>query len=264
MITNLMLTGRYTIDINKNGSFKVGEHKLNIKKIPFVRYRLDSYDEREIEYIKQMKKQFCYSVHLVEFTLGNNTADEVVHVRKGVGRLPRFLLIPVTDDKLGGLTEEDLQNLQKCAEAELEFNRVLLLDKSTSMTLVEANRLIAQVSSVLFVEGGIGICGSPLSIYPETSCLSAVKARELAMDYYDGFGEWPLPTANHQVMEGCSCIRHLIIDHHIRNDKGDGLSVNSKKNSESTSKQQGSKVILSFSAFLKNKGYSDSGHGANS
>ena len=41
MITSIVLTGEYSIGIDKNDRFQVGDKKISLKEVPFVRYRFD-------------------------------------------------------------------------------------------------------------------------------------------------------------------------------------------------------------------------------
>jgi hypothetical protein len=54
-----------------------------------------------------------------------------------------------------------------------------------------------------------GVCSSPLS-FSELACLTAVKAREL-MSVYSTIADVALPSANHQCMNCCGCIRYLTV-----------------------------------------------------
>lgn len=249
MITNLMIKGKYKIETDKFGNFVVQGKKLNIKKIPFVRYRLTCYGETEIEYIKSMKRVFCHSVHLVEVLLGKDVVDEVKRIKGTFSKIPVYLIINISDDKLNGLPKEDLRLLESCAENDIEFDGVTLYDTSSKLSPIEANRLRKQISDCLSISmKDIGICNSPLSNLEENACLTAVKAREIAMDYYDGFGEWPLPTANHQSMECCCCIRHIDVNEDI---VCHSRSKGEKEGNEN--KSAGGKIVLSFKAFLQSK-----------
>lgn len=249
MITNLMIKGKYKIETDKFGNFVVQGKKLNIKKIPFVRYRLTCYGETETEYIKSIKRVFYHSVHLVEVLLNKDVVNEVKRVKSAFSRIPIYLLIHISDDKLNGLPEEDVSLLENCVDNDIKFDGVILYDMSSRLSPIEANRLRRQISDCLGISmGDIGICNSPLSHLEENACLTAVKAREIAMDYYDGFGEWPLPTANHQSMECCCCIRHIDVNEDIV-----CHSRNKGEREGNENKSAGGKMVLSFKAFLQSK-----------
>lgn len=210
MVTNILLTGKHNVRVNAAGKIKVDGNILNIEKdIPFVRYRFESYGDDDIEYIRQMKDKFNKSVHLVQVNLDENTVS-VLERLASMG-VAKYVYIPVTTDIVSNCSfgSETLAMVEKLRG--LDIDRIMILDKSDNLYTDSKDKLIRQLSVTLrLTRDKFGVCGSPLS-FIENQCLSALKAREL-MSLYSQSTDVTLPSANHQSMNCCGCIRHFIVD----------------------------------------------------
>lgn len=211
MITSIVLTGRHSIYLDRYSKFKYEDYRLSIKDIPYVRYRFNAYGDAEIEYIKNLKSKFIYSIHLVEVCLSEDTKDILNKIDKNLENVVVYVYIPINDEVVSnGFSDKELDNINSIYN--LPFERVMLKDNSTTLDNLTALDLKERVSSILRVpEEDIGICSSPLSFDNRNACLTALKARELAALYADN-DNIALPTANHQCMNNCGCIRYLIIN----------------------------------------------------
>jgi hypothetical protein len=208
MVSSIVLTGEYTVGIDKNERFQIDGKKMSLKDVPFVRYRLAEYTAETVEYIKRMKGTFKYSAHMAEVTVKPGIKEVLEMLSNGVENLILYIYIPVTDTEVvNGLGPEWMTALAECEGS--TFDRVMIKDNSTSLHLVSANNIKRQISNRLGVNASeIGICSSPLSFNSGEACLTAVKARELSAMYLDN-DECALPTANHECMECCGCIRYM-------------------------------------------------------
>ena len=228
MITSIVLTGCYDVKLNSRKMFKVGEHTLSAEKdIPFIRYRFNEYTDKEIEYIKESKKKFNRVTHLAEI---NMTEDIVNTLNKldAVENIARFVYSEITEEdvKNGTVSETVANILRALGDSVNKIDRFMLRDKSNSLDTVTAKRIIEQAAKISGIrEENFGICCSPLS-FGELACLSAIKAREI-MSKYSDIADVALPSANHQCMNCCGCIRYIIVD----NDTEPVLEVTKTKKS---------------------------------
>jgi hypothetical protein len=95
----------------------------------------------------------------------------------------------------------------------------------------------------------MGICSSPLS-FDDMACLTAVKAREI-MSRYSTTTDVALPSANHQSMNCCGCIRYVTVTEDIPapSDGKQKQASGNKKNSSDESKPKANKVPVGFGMF---------------
>ncbi len=243
MIASLMVTGEYEMSTNKDGKIHLENNKISIKDIPFVRYRLKD-SSNIIQYIQKYKQMFKYSCHVMELDalcphtisilneLEQNELDDIIV----------FIYFEVYNEDLKdiGIGAEKMESLRKIAEK--HFERLILVDKTTEMHMVQYNNLVSQVMGELGLEeSSIAVCGSPLSI-GDNCCLTAIKAREL-MALYGETDECPLPSAKHESMNHCGCIRHITIDRDMVND-GDAKSINIKRTINSSNNKTKNKKIM--------------------
>ena len=78
-----------------------------------------------------------------------------------------------------------------------------------------AKKIIKHTAKTLSVaENKVGICSSPLCMQDNLACLTAVTARELAAVYATA-KDLVSPSANHQDMNTCGCIRYMVINSDI-------------------------------------------------
>lgn len=213
MVSSLVLTDRFSIGVDKNEKYMLNGEKTSIKDIPFIRYRFDSYTPEDTQYINDMKVKFKYSTHLAEFTLGANTKDEIELVLGEVDYIATFIYVPITDEEVEkGLSEETKEQL--LAIKNTDYDRVMLKDNSRTLHLVSANNIKKEMANTLKIaEKEIGICSSPLS-FDGGACLTAIKARELIAEYSQS-EECVIPSANHECMNTCGCIRYKLVTEDI-------------------------------------------------
>lgn len=212
MITCVVLTDTWRVDLDSHLRFNLNDQKISIKSVPFVRYRFSEYTDREIEYIKEMKKKFKYSIHMAEVELCKNIDNVLDKLNSAIENLVIYVYIPVTDDDVKeGLGGGKLSLIRLLVNK--KYERIMLKDKSTSLDFITAEQFKKQVAQILvdIKPNEIGICQSPLSFEEGNSCLTAIKAREIAAEYAER-DDIALPSANHQCMNTCGCIRYVVID----------------------------------------------------
>ena len=215
MISSIVVTDTFKIGVNENGKFRMGEHLMNVTDVPFVRYRFKESKSIEeiVSYIESMMKKFVKSVHLYEIhVLDDNTSDLLNVLEDKFDNLAKFLYISVDNDVVDNLEfSDDLLDLVGDINDDFTIDRLMLTDNSTNLDAVNADKLRIKLAKEFGIKvADIGVCSSPLS-FGELCCLTAVKAREIASDYVDG-QEFPLPTANHQSMNCCGCIKYHVFN----------------------------------------------------
>lgn len=211
MITSIVVTGTHKIGMNSNKKIKVDDQILSVEKdIPFIRYRFNQYTETEYEYIVNSMKQFCFSTHLAEVLLSENTAATISYLAGTIKNIAKYVYVDITDDEVvAGQISADKVALLDTLRG-LDIDRIMLRDKTTKLDTITAKRFIKELSKRLgFAENTFGVCSSPLS-FSEWACLTAVKAREL-MSIYSTIADVALPSANHQCMNCCGCIRYMTV-----------------------------------------------------
>lgn len=211
MITSIVVTGCYNIGMNSNKKIKINDNVLSVEKdIPFIRYRMESYEEKEFEYIKKMMAQFNLSTHLIEIKLNDNTKNVLEYLSTNIPNIAKYIYTDISDEDVerGTLSDTAKQLLDNIVDYEID--RYMLKDKSKSLDTVSAKKIIKDLCKEFSLEEDMfGICSSPLS-FGEFACLTAVKAREL-MSIYSPIADVALPSANHQNMNCCGCIRYLVV-----------------------------------------------------
>ncbi len=212
MVTSIVLKGQYALNVNSANKVKLGDNIVSIEKdIPFVRYRFDSYDETALNYIGATMEKMKYSTHLAEINLDSNTVATLEWFKTNINNIARFIYIDVTDENVASASiSAEIVNLLVAA-VPYNVDRIMLRDKSTSLDLVAAKKIIETLSKQTGIKkDNFGICSSPLS-FGELCCLTAVRAREL-MTIYSAIADVALPTANHQCMNCCGCIRYYTVE----------------------------------------------------
>jgi len=211
MITSIVLTGRHTIRSNSSKKILIDGNVLSIEKeIPFIRYRFESYSDDDYNYIKKIKEQFNRSTHLAEINLSADTVNIVNKLSETIGNIAKYVYVTVTEDivQSKGFGPEVAQLISTLRG--LNIDRIMLKDKSTSLDTVTAKALFKQITSLTgFKEDTMGVCSSPLS-FGDMACLTAVRAREI-MTKYSSIADVALPSANHQCMNCCGCIRYMVV-----------------------------------------------------
>ena len=244
MVTSIVLTGRHTLNINSFNKLKAGDNIISIEKdIPFVRYRFGVYTDADFQYIISTMDKLKYSTHLIELNLDTNTATNLEWLKNNITNIARFIYIDVTDEDVtrGGLTTDTLNLLMDIVQYNVD--RVMLKDKSTKLDIVTAKKIIDALSKQTGIKrDNFGVCSSPLS-FGDMCCLTAVRAREI-MAVYSLIADVALPTANHQCMNRCGCIRYIVIDSDTE------IISESKANLKKESKPKQSKSTKNNSAAL--------------
>ena len=254
MITSLVLTDTYKIGMDSYNKFMVKDVKVSIKEVPFVRYRFKEYTEKEIDYISKMKSKFIHSGHLAEITLDMNIIQNIDSLN-AIPNIAKFIYISVTDDEVAmGFNESTIQLINRLNKNQID--RVMIKDNSTKLDTVSATKIKKQLASIIGIElDDIGICSSPLSFDGVSACLTAARARELAAKYTDR-EDIALPSANHECMNCCGCIRYYLVESDIAepisNTKGNkggskkGTKVDSSNKREKKAKKSNNKGIAKW------------------
>jgi len=232
MITSLVLTGKHNIGMNSQKKIMVGDNILSIEKeIPFIRYRFDTYDQSAFDYIDETIKKFAMSTHLIEINLDANAASVLNYVNTKFN-MAKYIYIDITDADVekGELSAEVLNQIAFVKD--LGVDRYMFRDKSKTLDLVHVKAFIKQIKAMYNIESSLfGVCSSPLS-FGDMACLTAVKAREL-MSIYSTVADVALPSANHQCMNCCGCIRYIVVDNDTQA-PAKGGTKKTKVKSEST------------------------------
>ena len=253
MITSIVLKDRYNIGVDNNERFQLGDNKVKLDEVPFVRYRFENFTEKDKDYITGMMNKFKYSAHLAEVTIKEGFEEQVRFLNDAFENLIVFLYVPITDEMVtnNSLGEREIGLLGRL-DSMMVYERIMLKDNSNSLYLVSANKLKKQVESLTgFSAREIGICSSPLS-FGEDACLTAVRARALESMYVEN-DKCAIPSANHECMNCCGCIRYNIIEHDLEapiGKKNAGGSAKSKKestasNGDAKHKKRSSKKVMS-------------------
>lgn len=215
MIASIVVDGCHDIGVSSSNKIKVGDNVLSIEKeIPFVRYRFNTYSETEYTYIKGMMQKFPFSTHLVEINLSEETRGILEYLTANMDDMAKYIYIDVTDEDVrNGRLSDTVVNLL-AGIADLTIDRVQFRDKSTTLDVVAVKNFIKQCRAITKLPVNLfGVCSSPLS-FGEYACLTAVKAREL-MGLYSKVSDVALPSANHECMNCCGCIRYMVISNDI-------------------------------------------------
>lgn len=253
MISSIMLTGKHCIGVNTSGKIKVGDTILSVdKEIPFVRYKFESYDDADIEYIEQTMKKFKTSTHLVEIKLNEQSAEVLDKLTSKFNNVAKFIYFDVTDEEVMNkqISEEKLSLLDKVYKYHVD--RYSLVDKTScldSMTVTAFKKALNQRFGIK--ADNVGICSSPLS-QGENACLTAVKAREL-MSIYSATADVALPSANHQDMNTCGCIRYMVVNSDIEAPADTKAAKSSEKKTKEPKEPKEPKVVKPKNSYVFGK-----------
>ena len=252
MVTSIVLTGTHSIGLDRYNRFEIGKNKVSIKNVPFVRYRFNKYGEDEIEYIKKMKETFKYSSHLAEVIIDENTSNTIQRLEEEDDNLIIFVYLDINDnDVANGLTDIKIEHIKSIKDD--FFDRFLLKDSSSTLDAMTANRIKREICDLLELENSeVGVCQSPLSFTGGNACLTALKARELSAEYAES-DEVALPTANHENMNTCGCIKYFKIDRDIQAPQSKRGSKS--KDRKSVNKDDGEKKKAKKVKKAKNRGF---------
>ena len=215
MVCNLVLNGKHKIGINKD-KFMLKEEKVDIKDVSFIRYRFDKYGDEEADYIEETMNKFNYSTHLAEIYLYPGFSEDVNKLTERFDNLAIFLYISISDEdvKNNDISDKYKELLEEAYDNDVEFDRIMVKDLSTSLFTVSANKIKNSIRNITRVEDNeIGFCESPLSRYDGNACLTALRAREIAAKYNEN-DKCALPSANHECKNsiGCGCIKYTLIE----------------------------------------------------
>lgn len=221
MICSIVFTDCYSVVANKANKIKVGDVTLSIDTdIPFVRYRFSEYNDSHINFIKERMTQFNRSTHLIEMNIANSNICDTLQKAIEIANIAKYVYIDIREEdvKACGIVSDDVKrNLEAISPYIGYVDRIMLKDKSDNLDTCTANKIFEQIKGIIKATGVkvpssnmFGICSSPLS-FGENACLTAVKAREI-MSKYSEISDVALPSANHQCMNCCGCIRYAVID----------------------------------------------------
>lgn len=258
MIATLKLNNRYKIKPNEKGNFKVGDIQMSVDKVPFLRYNFENWNESDTDYIRGMMGTFNKSAHMIEMYLNSELKQNIESIEDLLDDVAKYLYIVIDDTNVTSCDIGDnIRNLLSTQANTVDWDRVMLIDRSSLLDFINANKLRKQVLDVLVETSDeidsdatldlIGVCSSPLS-FSEMACLSAVKAREL-MAMYCTTPDVPLPTANHQ-KGNCGCIQSLIITGDIIAESAPSKSKAPKTSGEKSNTSNKPKKVSSLSRSL--------------
>jgi len=213
MVTSLVLTGAHRVDI-VNGFVDLGsDEKISVKNIPFVRYKLDTYNKEELEYIKNMKIKFKHSCHMAEVRVDKDISEYLENIHQ-IENLVTLIYLEITDDTVKNGLNDD-QKLWLSNLSDFSIDRYMIKDCSNTLNIIKAESLKKEIKGLIKLKNlDIGICSSPYSFDGRSACLTALKARELSAEYAEN-DEVALPTSNHECMDRCGCIKYTVISKDI-------------------------------------------------
>jgi hypothetical protein len=203
MVVSLEFKSRHSVGVNTNEKYKLikGDKETveSIKNIPMVIY--NGFFDRE--FIIENIDKFKYSCHVLMLDYDDINDDIILEANKiGVGVIVR---VPVLQEG----EEIKLCVMYKSLDWS-RVDRVVVLDKTSTMQITHLNDIKNELSKVTgHSKNDIGVCGSPFS-FGESACLCAVWARRIMAKYISNT-EVALPSANHEDMEECGCIRKIVI-----------------------------------------------------
>ena len=236
MVVSLVFKDKHNVGINSYGNIKIDDKKIATKDIPFIRYRFDKYSDEELKFIESNMQKFENQVHLIEIPVDENTLTLMnkINANKAFESLVIFLYLSVTDDvAVNGFSEFTESVLDGVCD--FRFDRIMLKDNSKHLYMTKANELKSQVASITQIKAAdIGICSSPLSFRSNETdvgqaCLTAVWARKLLAEYAKDGEKIAVPSANHECMDCCGCIKHIVIDRDWASPEGKKASGNGEK-----------------------------------
>lgn len=260
MITNLKLHGTYNIGLNSSNQINVNGTAVSKKEIPFVRYAFPFYGEKEVKYIKETMEKFSLSTHLVEIhteeqktfmNLPDGVGEQIdkksevlssINVLKDlIGKVAIYIYVSLDDtDSANKKLADSKIDILRTAMMLTSFDKIMLIDNTTCIGMATAKEIIKNTSKELGVGDIVGLCSSPLCMGVDDSkyaCLPAVQARALAAKYNTNT-DVTLPSANHQDMSTCSCIRHYTVATDIAAPEDTKKKTSTKSKKEKTPKEK--------------------------
>lgn len=209
MITSLKLKGKHNVGMNTSGCINVDDTKVALKEIPFVRYDFEQYGVEECEYIKKSMEKFNLSTHLIQYKAYNGRLPEDLQATMEIkDKVAKYLYFTLNQEEMQmGKVSDSQVGVAMMVKQSVAFDRYMIIDNTRDMSLVVAKQIIKSLAKQLGVrETSIGICNSPLCMNDNLACLTAVTAREIAAIYSTN-DIVATPSANHQCMNCCGCMR---------------------------------------------------------
>lgn len=235
MVIALEFKEKHNVGVNSDGKFYLDKENNSIesiKNVPMVIY--NNFDNEE--FIRENMDKFKYSCHVAFLNIGNACNEDVEMLNKlGVGIIVRFRVTQENESDIPKLFIED---------SDIDFSmvdRVVIIDDTINMQVQQLENIkkyLAQRTG--HKREDIGVCCSPFS-FGENACLCAIWARKL-MAKYTANTDVALPSANHEDMEECSCIRKKIIlsdveaPHNTSSKSSNGDKVSNKESKTKTLK----------------------------
>lgn len=220
MITSIVLTGMYKIGISATNKIKTPDGvTIELKDIPFVRYRFNTYGEAELKFIEENKKKFpC--VHIIEINLNEETFDLLDTIDEMELDVAKLIYVDIFDKEVNdGISEMTANLLERLTE--YRFDSLNIKDKSDTLYQLALSKLKRQIKEITGIkEENIGVCGGPCCFSDGNACLTAVKARALLANYSDR-DDIVVPSSNHEgkldnadnselCTNKCGCIRYHV------------------------------------------------------
>jgi hypothetical protein len=159
--------------------------------------------------------KFSSSTHLVEVDVTENIVNELGLLNMNFNNVAKFIYADITDIEVYNktLSEEVVERIRSAVG--FSVDRVMLRDKSNTLDMVAAKAIMDKLAKEVGIKAAdIGICSSPLS-FGSLACLDAIKAREIMAKYSD-IADVALPSANHQCMNCCGCIKYVVVTEDIQ------------------------------------------------
>ena len=207
MVSSLRVHGKFDVGVSANDTVMMGDKEVSLKDIPIVRFKLGSYGQNEVSYIRDLMSKLKYSSAVIEVNDDSNIIE--VETLKSMSDIAGILYYVVIDDEK--YKSEQFAISQKLSEVMKlsNFEKVVLLDRTETMDMIGADALIKRVAKALKIPvDKVGMCESPMCLSAGGCCLSAIDARDIASKYNFNT-DVALHSANHQDMEMCSCVRHF-------------------------------------------------------
>lgn len=241
MITNLRINGKYDITIS-NDKIRVDGETIATKEIPFIRYNLGKYGSEEVAYIEKMQQKFTNSVPIVEFQLSKNTLSEIKEFEGSTleDEFVKFVYVDITDQNIEDKTvgEENFNLLYEINDETL-IDNIVLRDKTKTLNRADIISFKKELNEIAQPES-ISVCNSPFS-FGEEACLTALKARRFLAEYSTK-DECAIPSARHECMECCGCMKHININDNVistKTNKSEKTKSEKNKSEKKIEKKKG-------------------------
>ena len=262
LVASIAVNGLYKIGI-KNNKIKLKDGKtLDIREMPFMRYKFEEYGDKEIEYIKDNIKNFpC--VHIADVIVDENIKTSIEKIVNSIENIGILIYIRVTDEVVKNGIGNEVLNTVKYLRDNFgdRIDEYILKDESTMLNPAISSEMQVRLSKYLGVRvEKIGVCGGPCCFISGNACLTAVKAREIMAKR--ACRTEVVPSSNHEVTlskvgdsdaNACGCIRFHTVDCDL--DAPESKNQKSiEKSEESTSKSSESNKNKSKNIKKKPKG----------